>query len=74
MARGPREHDPDWIWLREVARRIGVSIETARRWAREGRLPAPVPLGRDMRWRRAVIEAWLEGQGITEGATRAAAD
>jgi excisionase family DNA binding protein len=42
----------------ELAGRLGVCTVTLRRWAREGRLPPPLP-GRNLRWARRAVDAWL---------------
>jgi excisionase family DNA binding protein len=46
----------------ELARRLGVSASTVRRWRRDGKLPEAVVLGGVVRWRPETIEEWLEEQ------------
>lgn len=50
------------IDVREVADFLRVSEKTVWRLAAEGRLPHPVRVGRQFRWRRAAIERWTAGQ------------
>jgi excisionase family DNA binding protein len=44
------------VYLGEAARRLGVSIWTARRWAEQRRLPACRPGGPGTRWQVDVAE------------------
>jgi|GEM_PF-2991319 len=39
----------------EIARRLGISIKTVFRWAKEGKLPPGVKFGRLRRWRRSEL-------------------
>jgi excisionase family DNA binding protein len=49
--------DSDWMTSREVARALGVSDDTVRRWAESGHLPKPHRFSlRVWRWRKADIE------------------
>jgi len=51
----------------DVADMIGVHVATIRGWVAAGRLPAPIRLSRKcVRWRAAVIEAWLRSGGHAE--------
>lgn len=43
-----------------LAQRLGVSPRTVRRLDLAGRLPAPVRIGRAVRWREEEIDRWLE--------------
>lgn len=60
-------HTPATTYLtdRQLAERYGVSRVTIWRWARSGRLPAPVRLGANTtRWRSdAVAEAERQAAG-----------
>jgi len=44
----------------EVARMMGVSERTLWRLASAGRVPRPVRIGRNTRWRLAEIRDWIE--------------
>jgi len=44
----------------ELANMLDVSTGTVRRWWATGILPAPLKIGRSIRWRNADIQAWLE--------------
>jgi len=43
----------------DVAGLLSVSLRTVRRLDITGRLPAPLLIGRAVRWRRAEIASWL---------------
>jgi excisionase family DNA binding protein len=53
----------DWIRTPEAARYLGVHIETMRRWAREGVIPA-AKLGNrgGFRFKREDLDRFLEGR------------
>ena len=53
----------DWLRTPEAARYLGVHIETMRRWAREGLIPA-AKLGNrgGFRFRREDLKLRLEGR------------
>lgn len=44
----------------ELATLLGLSARTVWRMHSAGRLPAPVKLGRAVRWRQKEIDAWIE--------------
>ena len=52
-----------FISMADIARQLGVSYYTIKRWKHNGYLPRASRFGRFIRWRRSVIEAWLESQG-----------
>lgn len=43
----------------EVARRLKVSVRTVRVMQVSGRMPAPIRIGRRVRWRADVVDAWI---------------
>lgn len=46
--------------VKDLAKRLGIGRSTAWRWAREGKLPEPVRLGRRVTvWRKEDVEAFL---------------
>jgi excisionase family DNA binding protein len=45
--------------VREVAARLAVSPRTAWKLAYAGKLPAPVRLGRSVRWRATDLESFI---------------
>ncbi|SFP62999.1 helix-turn-helix domain-containing protein [Tranquillimonas alkanivorans] len=50
---------PEKLWgLEEIARALGVSIDTARRWARRADVPIYKPAGRYFAV-RSELNAWL---------------
>jgi excisionase family DNA binding protein len=43
----------------DLARELGISTRTIRRLDLEGKLPAPVRIGRAVRWPRQIIVEWI---------------
>jgi excisionase family DNA binding protein len=58
----------EWLRTPEAARYLGVHIETMRRWAREGVIPA-AKLGNrgGFRFRREDLDRFLEGRRLDRG-------
>ena len=55
--RVPAPSDPsDLIAIGEAARILGVSVDTIRRWERDGKLAGTRTLGGQRRFRRDVVE------------------
>ncbi len=48
----------------EAAELLRVKVQTLAVWACEGRGPAYIKVGRSVRYRREVLEAWLESQTV----------
>jgi len=48
--------------LPELAEMLGVPIETLYGWRHRGEGPVGYRIGRHVRYRRAVVEQWLETQ------------
>jgi predicted site-specific integrase-resolvase len=46
---------PQLLGTEDIANLFGVHIETARIWARTGKLPTPVRVGKKWKWRRESI-------------------
>lgn len=46
----------------DVAGFFSVSRQTVLDWAKNGRLPKPIVIGKTIRWRSEVIDAILAGQ------------
>jgi predicted DNA-binding transcriptional regulator AlpA len=69
-------HEPradDLLVLRDIAKRLRISMRTIRRWKTEGLLPRPgFKLSGVERWYRSEIEMWIKvcGMSDSEGATR----
>lgn len=53
------------IDVAKVARMLSVSTRTVWRLVSAGKLPAPIRVGRSVRWCRAAIDAWIS-QGCPE--------
>lgn len=47
------------LTIDEVAATLHVNRQSVRRWWYGKSLPAPLKLGRSVRWRRQTIEQWL---------------
>lgn len=60
------EHDEDTMNVRQVARYLQLEKSTIYSWAQEGRIPAEKVGGR-WRFRRADLDAWLEGHRRDRG-------
>lgn len=43
-----------------LAEKLDVHEVTIRKWQRNGKIPAPVRIGRAVKWRLAVIDAWIQ--------------
>jgi len=54
------DFSPLLVCADEVARMMGVSERTLWRLASAGRVPEPVRIGRNTRWRLAEIKEWIE--------------
>lgn len=44
----------------QVAQRLNISLRTVYRLIQTGEIPAPVKLGKMLRWRTDVLDAWIE--------------
>ena len=56
---------PDILTLEEVAEYLRLKPQTIYKWAQEKRIPA-VKLGKEWRFRRSVIDRWLDEQMLGE--------
>jgi excisionase family DNA binding protein len=50
------------IGVEELAATLGVNVRTIYRRRNDGTLPAPIQVGRLVRWRRADVEAFMAGK------------
>lgn len=48
------------LTAREVADDLGIADSTLDRWIQEGRIPPPLRIGRNRRWRAREIADWYE--------------
>lgn len=46
--------------VNEIASRLGVSPRTVWKLVGEGKLPAPLSVGRQKRWRWGTVQQWIE--------------
>ena len=51
-----------WISRQDLARELGLCIDTLGRWQRQRKGPACIKAGRKVFYRRSVVETWLEKQ------------
>jgi excisionase family DNA binding protein len=57
--------DHEILTLEEVAHYLRLKPQTIYKWAQEKRIPA-VKLGKEWRFRRSVIDRWLDDQLLGE--------
>ena len=58
--------DHEILTLEEVARYLRLKPQTIYKWAQERRIPA-VKLGKEWRFRRSVLDRWLDEQMLGDG-------
>ncbi|PYP14306.1 MAG: AlpA family transcriptional regulator [Gemmatimonadetes bacterium] len=61
MTRDGRPRDNEILTIEDVASYLRLTPQTIYRWAQEKRIPA-VKLGKEWRFRRSIIDAWLDEQ------------
>ena len=54
------------LTIDDLAKRLNVSKGTIRNHLNEGRIPSPIRLGNNLRWRPEQINEWIEA-GMPEG-------
>ena len=62
---GPDTPDHEILTLEEVAHYLRLKPQTIYKWANERRIPA-VKLGKEWRFRRSVLDRWLDEQMLGE--------
>ena len=62
---GPDAPDHEILTLEEVAHYLRLKPQTLYKWAQERRIPA-VKLGKEWRFRRSIIDRWLDQQMLSE--------
>ena len=50
------------LTITELSEMLGIPIDTLYGWRHRGEGPRGYRIGRHVRYRRAVVEAWLEGR------------
>ena len=58
--------DSEILTLEEVASYLRLKPQTIYKWAQEKRIPA-AKLGKEWRFRRSVIDRWLDDQMFNDG-------
>ena len=66
MSGGGPPHDHEILTLEEVALYLRLKPQTIYKWAQEKRIPA-AKLGKEWRFRRSILDRWLDEQILTEG-------
>lgn len=61
MTRNGRHLENEILTIEDVASYLRLTPQTIYRWAQEKRIPA-VKLGKEWRFRRSIIDAWLDAQ------------
>jgi len=61
MTRDGRHLENEILTIEDVASYLRLTPQTIYRWAQEKRIPA-VKLGKEWRFRRSIIDAWLDEQ------------
>ena len=62
---GPSTPDHEILTLEEVAQYLRLKPQTIYKWAQERRIPA-VKLGKEWRFRRSILDRWLDEQMMSE--------
>jgi excisionase family DNA binding protein len=62
---GPTTPDHEILTLEEVAHYLRLKPQTIYKWAQERRIPA-VKLGKEWRFRKSVLDRWLDEQMLGE--------
>ena len=62
---GPSTPDHEILTLEEVAHYLRLKPQTIYNWAQERRIPA-VKLGKEWRFRKSVLDRWLDEQMLGE--------
>jgi excisionase family DNA binding protein len=65
-ATDPLEDRNEIMTLEEVATYLRLKPQTIYRWAQEKRIPA-AKLGKEWRFRRSILDRWLDEQMVGEG-------
>lgn len=61
----PNPPDHEILTLEEVAHYLRLKPQTIYKWAQERRIPA-VKLGKEWRFRRSILDRWLDEQMLSE--------
>ena len=56
------DSDERLLSVADLSEMLGVPIHTLYRWRQDGRGPEGYRVGKHVRFRRAAVEAWLEGR------------
>ena len=62
---GPNPPDHEILTVEEVAHYFRLKPQTIYKWAQERRIPA-VKLGKEWRFRKSVLDRWLDEQMLGE--------
>ncbi len=56
----------------EVAKLLGISVDTLRQMVKEGEWPAPTLYGKQLRWRPEAVRRWMEASELVQAVKRQA--
>jgi len=62
---GPSTPDHEILTLEEVAQYLRLKPQTIYKWVQERRIPA-VKLGKEWRFRKSILDRWLNEQMLSE--------
>ena len=65
MSKANTPGDHEILTLEEVATYLRLKPQTIYKWAQEKRIPA-VKLGKEWRFRRSILDRWLDGQMLNQ--------
>jgi excisionase family DNA binding protein len=54
-------HHQELLSVRQISNELGISESTIWRWSKLGIITAPIPIGRQRRWRRSTVDAIKSG-------------
>lgn len=54
----------EWIGMKEFAEMLGLSVKYAQQFVRERKGPKFYRFGREIRFRRSDVEAWIESCAV----------
>ena len=52
-----------YLMLEDWVQKLGISMNTGRRWVKEGNAPPPIRISpKCIRWKKSVIDAWIDSR------------
>ena len=59
-----------WVHIEDVAEHLNISLDTARAWLRDGKLPA-YKVGKRYKFKLSEIDAWVMAEKMAENVKEA---